>query len=118
MVKNFSILVIGVLIGMGVMRFIQIRDHSMEESARIKAQVQNEQAEIEVPEIDTDFIYEGLVKEKREESGEKYWFDETLEEMSSDSQNQINKMNSAGDEAAKMFEQFSSASEALPAEKK
>jgi len=117
MIKNLSILITGILIGMGAMFLIQVcqfyKDGS--ESSRMRTlQAETGQLPNVTPKIDYDQIYDKLMDEKKAKSEEKTWFDEELENLSADAQKKAEEMNSAGDEAAKMFEQFSTPAEEKP----
>lgn len=91
---------------MGVMQFIRMGDYYAVKNAETKVLAQSEHQAGDVPEINTDLIYEKLMKEKKEESHEQPWFDEKLDEIADKAQSESNKSKSEGDEAAKMFEQF------------
>lgn len=91
---------------MGVMRFIHIRDSYIERAAEVKALAQSKLQTADIPEINTDLIYEELMKEKKVESNEETWFDEELDKLAAEAQSESNKLKSEGDEAAKVFEQF------------
>ena len=102
MLKKLGILLIGIICGVAVMYFLFPRNEMPAECHPEQAM----SAGAKVAPVDYDVLYDKLIDEKRGESDEKYWFDKQVEEMDTEAKKRTEKMQSAGDDAAKAFEEF------------
>ncbi len=102
MLKKLGILLLGIICGVAVMYFLFPRN---ETPAEFQSQ-QTIRSGVNVPPVDYDTLYDKLLEEKRGEPDEKYWFDKQVEEMDTEAKKRTEKMQSAGDDAAKAFEEF------------
>lgn len=112
MIKNLSILILGIFIGVAGTVVFSISKIEENESAQMMREAENGGEIIVTPEIDYDKLYDHLVEEQKPKSEEeKYWFDEELDKLQSEAQKQDAKMKAEGEDAASLFEQFSGTTE-------